>query len=65
MADTDRDHDVVLYGATGFVGVLTAAYLAEHAPPGPRIALAGRSQDKLERTRDRLGVDWSLVVADS
>ena len=23
---TDRAHDIILYGATGFVGVLTAAY---------------------------------------
>jgi short subunit dehydrogenase-like uncharacterized protein len=65
VADSDRDHDVVLYGATGFVGVLTAAYLAEHAPPGLRMALGGRSRDKLEKTRAELGVDWPLVVADS
>ena len=63
--DTDRTHDIVLYGATGFVGVLTAKYLAEHAPGEVRIALGGRSQAKLERTRDELGVDWDLVVADS
>ena len=65
MADSDRDHDVVLYGATGFVGVLTARYLAGHAPPGVRIALGGRSRAKLERTRAELGVDWPLVIADS
>ena len=64
----DRDHDVVVFGATGFVGRLTAAYLAEHAPDGVRIALAGRSSDRLERTRAQLGAraaDWPLVVADS
>lgn len=60
-----RDHDIVVYGATGFVGVLTASYLAEYAPPDLRIALGGRSEAKLERTRDKLGVDWPLVVADS
>ena len=54
MSDS-RDHDIVLYGATGFVGVLTADYLAEHAPSGVRIALGGRSQGKLEATRDELG----------
>jgi len=26
----NREHDVVVYGATGFVGALTAAYLARH-----------------------------------
>jgi short subunit dehydrogenase-like uncharacterized protein len=65
VTDSARDHDVVLYGATGFVGVLTAAYLAEHAPADARIALGGRSEAKLERTREELGVEWPLVIADS
>ena len=58
----------MVYGATGFVGVLTARYLLEHAPPGTRIALGGRSQPKLEQTRASLGgtaIGWPLVVADS
>jgi short subunit dehydrogenase-like uncharacterized protein len=66
--ETDRDHDLVVYGATGFVGKLTAAYLAEAAPEGTRIALAGRSREKLERTRAELpgaAADWPLIVADS
>ena len=33
-----REHDVVVFGASGFVGKLTAAYLAKHAPAGTRIA---------------------------
>jgi short subunit dehydrogenase-like uncharacterized protein len=49
-----RDHDIVLFGATGFTGELTAAYLAEHAPDGCRWALAGRNQAKLEQVRARL-----------
>ncbi|GGU51066.1 saccharopine dehydrogenase [Streptomyces albospinus] len=49
-----RAHDLVLYGATGFAGALTAAYLARHAPDDCRWALAGRSTAKLERLRDRL-----------
>ena len=63
-----REHDIVVFGATGFVGRLTAAYLAGAAPAGTRIALGGRSLEKLERTRaDLSGVaaDWPLVVADS
>ena len=64
MNDTTREHDIVVYGATGFVGLLTAKYLAEHAPPDVGIALGGRSESKLERTRAELGVDWPLVVAD-
>ena len=63
-----RDLDVVLFGATGFVGKLTAEYLARAAPDGVRIGLAGRSQEKLERVRGELGAraaDWPLIVADS
>ncbi|MFE5731934.1 saccharopine dehydrogenase family protein [Streptomyces sp. NPDC056528] len=66
-----RPYDVVLFGATGFVGGLTAEYLAEHAPAGCRWALAGRSLGRLEVLRDRLAADrphlagLPLVVADS
>ncbi|WNF30608.1 saccharopine dehydrogenase NADP-binding domain-containing protein [Streptomyces sp. C11-1] len=52
--DATRPLDVVLFGATGFVGTLTAEYLAAHAPSGLRWALAGRSPAKLERLRERL-----------
>src|SRR3954468_24071510 len=61
-------HDIVVYGATGFVGRLTARYLADHAPDGARIALGGRSRRRLEETRDQLrpkAADWPLVEADS
>ena len=51
----DREFDVVLFGATGFTGALTAEYLASHAPSGTRWALAGRNRAKLESVRDRLG----------
>jgi short subunit dehydrogenase-like uncharacterized protein len=52
--ETDRAYDIVLFGATGFVGELTAEYLAAHAPEGLRWAIAGRSTGKLERLRERL-----------
>ena len=39
-------YDIVLFGATGFVGALTAEYLAAHAPDGLRWALAGRRPDE-------------------
>jgi saccharopine dehydrogenase (NAD+, L-glutamate forming) len=59
-----REHDIVLLGATGFTGGLTAEYLARNAPEGTRWALAGRNQDKLAALRDRLGVDVPLLHAD-
>ncbi|WP_128379475.1 saccharopine dehydrogenase family protein [Streptomyces cavernae] len=52
--DTERTYDIVLFGATGFVGELTAEYLARHAPDGLRWAVAGRDAGKLERLRNRL-----------
>ncbi len=50
----DREHDIVVLGATGFTGALTAEYLAANAPADTRWALAGRSQAKLEGMRGRL-----------
>ena len=50
----NRELDLVLVGATGFVGRLTARYLAEHAPAGLRIALGGRSADRLAQVRSTL-----------
>jgi short subunit dehydrogenase-like uncharacterized protein len=61
MADARR-FDVVLLGATGFTGGLTAEYLARHAGGGLRWALAGRSPEKLAGVRDRLAAiepDWA------
>lgn len=49
-----RDYDIVLFGATGYVGELTAEYLVGHAPAGARLAIAGRSAEKLEALRRRL-----------
>ena len=51
---TERAYDIVLFGATGFVGVLTAEYLAAHAPKELRWAIAARDTAKLERLRERL-----------
>jgi short subunit dehydrogenase-like uncharacterized protein len=60
-----RELDVVVFGATGFVGRLTAEYLAKHAPAGVSVGLAGRSREKLERVRASLGRDWPAIEADS
>ena len=65
---TDREHDLVVLGATGFVGRLLAAYLARQAPAGLRVALAGRSRERLEGVRADLPAGahtWPLVVCDA
>jgi short subunit dehydrogenase-like uncharacterized protein len=62
-----REYDIVLYGATGFVGKLTAEYLAR-AGGDARIALAGRSAERLLAIRERLGesaLSWPVLVADA
>jgi len=61
----DRNLDIVVFGATGFVGKLTAEYLAQHAPDDVKIGLAGRSEEKLARVKSELGRDWPTIVADS
>ncbi|HVW44047.1 MAG TPA: saccharopine dehydrogenase NADP-binding domain-containing protein [Amycolatopsis sp.] len=64
------EHDIVLFGATGFTGGLTAEYLARRAPAACRWALAGRNQRKLEAVRERLATinpacaDLALLRAD-
>jgi short subunit dehydrogenase-like uncharacterized protein len=66
--DDQRDLDIVVYGATGFVGRLVAEYLAGAAPEGVRIGLAGRSADKLAAVRAELpaaAADWPVIVADA
>lgn len=63
----DRPLDVVVYGASGFVGRLVAEYLA-HRTAGLRIALAGRSAERLEQVRAGLGTaaaGWDVVTADA
>jgi short subunit dehydrogenase-like uncharacterized protein len=68
MAPDERPFDLAIFGATGFVGRLLAAYLAEHAPAGTRIALAGRSKARLLEVRAGLppaARDWPVVEADS
>ncbi|MGA9747967.1 MAG: saccharopine dehydrogenase NADP-binding domain-containing protein [Nocardioides sp.] len=71
MTDQGRAFDLVLFGATGFTGGLTAEYLAAHVPDGCRWALAGRNRGKLKAVRGRLATfdptlaDLPLLIADA
>ncbi len=68
MTGPSRAHDVVLLGATGFVGRLVARYLAQAAPPDLRVALAGRSREKLAAAAAELpeaARAWPLLEADT
>ena len=60
-----RPYDVIVYGATGFVGRQTAAYFAAHAGD-LKWAIAGRSRKKLASLAAGLGLDDdAVVVADA
>lgn len=69
MSDSSApEFDLVLVGATGFVGRLTARHLAEQAPGGLRVALAGRSVDKLVSVRSALPGSasvWPVITVDT
>lgn len=66
-----RPYDLVLFGATGFTGGLTADYLARSGPQGLKWALVGRNRDKLEAVRRRLATidpalaELDLLIADA
>ncbi|MGF1427575.1 saccharopine dehydrogenase family protein [Kitasatospora sp. LaBMicrA B282] len=66
-----RRFDLVLFGATGFTGRLTAEYLARTAPADCRWALAGRNPAKLAEVRRALAAehphlaDLPLLTADA
>jgi short subunit dehydrogenase-like uncharacterized protein len=57
-------YDVVVFGATGYTGALTAEYLVGRVDGSVRLALAGRNRSKLEAVRDRLAADLPLTEAD-
>jgi short subunit dehydrogenase-like uncharacterized protein len=62
-----RPYDVVLYGASGFVGRQTVAYFAQHGG-GLRWALAGRNEGKLKQARAAAGpgaAKAGLIVAEA
>ena len=66
-----RKYDVVLYGATGFVGRQTVAYFAKlpsAVQKKLRWAIAGRSANKLQDVRTACGAgakDADVIVADA
>jgi len=67
---SERELDVIVYGATGFTGQLVAEYLVREYGVGRdlRWAIAGRSEGKLEQLRNRLGdavATLPIIVADS
>ncbi len=67
--ESEKQFDVIVWGATGFTGRLVAEYLFNHGNREDlRWAMAGRNLEKLEAIRDQIGdSDQSipLLTADS
>lgn len=59
---SDREFDLIVFGATGFTGRLVAEYLHLSGAAGVRWAIAGRSLDKLGQVRDALGLPASVAL---
>ncbi|KAL4728548.1 hypothetical protein ACLX1H_005299 [Fusarium chlamydosporum] len=48
IKDHDRQYDIVVFGATGYTGKLTAEYITAHLPTDLKWAVAGRNESKLK-----------------
>ncbi|KAK3313522.1 Saccharopine dehydrogenase-domain-containing protein [Apodospora peruviana] len=49
-----RQYDLIVFGATGYTGKLTAQHITTHLPTDLKWAVAGRSRDKLQRAVEDL-----------
>lgn len=78
IKNTDRNYDIILYGATSFVGQLVADYLqkflaedsakeSQNSQQGSvSWAIAGRNEEKLNQVKKDLGnSDLPIIIADS
>lgn len=64
---TDKNFDIIVYGASGFTGRLVAEYMHQQYGRSVNWAMAGRSAEKLKAVRAEMGIseDTPLVVADA
>lgn len=64
---TDKNFDIILYGATSFVGQIMTRYMHEQFSDGSvKWAIAGRSQSKLESVSQEIGLnDIEMIIADA
>ncbi|ERH14068.1 MAG: hypothetical protein J07HB67_00030 [halophilic archaeon J07HB67] len=72
MSNSDRQHDLLLWGATGVAGRLVAEHLTTHYAPGDlALAFGGRSEERLAAVaEEHTGSDseWDeipLVIGDA
>ena len=68
MAGKRTKHDIVIFGATSFVGQLLCKYMVDrHGVDGKIVswAIAGRNAQKLEAIVESTGADVPRIVADA
>jgi short subunit dehydrogenase-like uncharacterized protein len=59
----DKIYDIILFGATGFTGQITAKYLSEHASKeNIKWAIAGRDQEKLLHLATNLNENTPAII---
>jgi short subunit dehydrogenase-like uncharacterized protein len=61
----DRTYDLIVFGATSFVGEIVARHLVERNVPDLRWAIAGRSDAKLASVAASTGAAVDRLVADA
>ena len=64
---TDHKFDIIVYGATSFVGQIITRYMHERFADGSvKWAIAGRSLSKLQKVSDAIGLSGiEMIVADA
>lgn len=67
MAATSNSHDIVIFGATSFVGQILCRYMVErHGVDGELDwAIAGRNAEKLQSVAADTGADVTQIVCDA
>ncbi|XP_049849979.1 saccharopine dehydrogenase-like oxidoreductase [Schistocerca gregaria] len=70
MSNTQKEYDLIIYGATGYSGTITAEYLARRPNVNAKWAVSGRSEDKLKALVSNLSkicnqsIDYFVVDSD-
>ena len=59
-----KKYKIVIFGATGFTGELCARFMSERYSEIP-MAIAGRSQEKLEKIKAKHNLSFPIIVADA
>ena len=60
---SDREFDIIIYGASGYTGRLVAEYLqSEYAGSGLKWAMAGRNKEKLQTVAGEMNIGGDVAI---